>query len=290
MFIRPCEGRLTSPFGMRTHQGVKSLHQGIDVALAGTVPIYAAASGEVSRVYKDGAFGTYGNVVFIKHVINGKNYETVYAHLRSYSVKVGQKVISGQQIGIMGNTDGGSGRSTGQHLHFEINIPNWNQKLNSVDPLNYISLVPSLGTKGADVTDLQKKLIQLEYMKSASGIFDNGTDIAVKAFQKSQGLKMDGYAGPDTMAKLNVVIAALNKPVPAPPPIKEEKKGDEKLELSKEQRQELALIFKKAREKGIFTTDRHEKSIIAGTMTTSYLQYLQSIIAGAALNGGKRIK
>lgn len=287
MFIRPCEGRLTSPFGMRMHQSIKSLHQGIDVALAGTVPIYAAASGEVSRVYKDGAFGTYGNVVFIKHVINGKNYETVYAHLRSYSVKVGQKLTSGQQIGIMGNTDGKSGRSTGQHLHFEINIPSWNQKLNTVDPLNYISLVPSLGAKGADVTDLQKKLIQLEYMKSNSGVFDNGTNIAVKAFQKSQGLKMDGYAGPDTMTKLNVAIAEFNKPTP---PIKEEIKGDEKLELSKEQRQELALIFKKAREKGIYTTDRHEKSIVADTMTMSYLLYLQSIIAGAALNGGKRIK
>lgn len=212
MFIRPTEGRLTSPFGYRTHQGVRNLHQGVDIALAGTIPVYAAAPGKVSRIYKSGVFGTYGNVVFIKHVINGKNYETVYAHLRSISVRNGQSLTAGQQIGIMGNTDGGSGRSTGQHLHFEINIPSWNQKLNSVDPLNYISLVPSLGARGSDVVDLQKKLIKLEYMKSADGIFGNGTNIAVKDFQKSQGLKMDGHAGPATMIALDNSLASSIKP------------------------------------------------------------------------------
>lgn len=55
----------------------------------------------------------YGNVIIINHR-NG--YETLYGHLNSIGVKVGQVVEKGESIGVMGNT----GRSTGTHLHFEI--------------------------------------------------------------------------------------------------------------------------------------------------------------------------
>ena len=57
--------------------------------------------------------GAYGNRIVIKH---NNGYETLYAHLSSIDVKVGQTVPQGSKIGVMGST----GRSTGIHLHFEV--------------------------------------------------------------------------------------------------------------------------------------------------------------------------
>jgi len=137
-FIKPCEGRLTSHFGWRTIHGKREWHQGVDLAQAGNVKILASAGGEVIRV---GALGTYGYIVIIKHMINGKRMDTLYAHLKtSILVKVGHKVEQGQQIAWMGNTDGGSGRSTGQHLHFEIHNGAWaTGQPNAVDPMLYLN-------------------------------------------------------------------------------------------------------------------------------------------------------
>ncbi|MRB78846.1 peptidoglycan DD-metalloendopeptidase family protein, partial [Bacillus thuringiensis] len=99
----------SSGFGKRDGQ----MHYGLDIAASGNVPVVAAADGIATRSYYS---ASYGNVVFISHNINGQTYTTVYAHLNSRSVSVGQSVKQGQQIGIMGNT----GQSEGQHLHFEI--------------------------------------------------------------------------------------------------------------------------------------------------------------------------
>lgn len=127
-FIKPAAGSFTSDFGPRWGK----LHAGIDIAASGTVPVMAAADGVVIRAYYS---QSYGNVVFISHRINGQTYTTVYAHLSSYSVRTGQAVKQGQQIGIMGNT----GASQGQHLHFELHVGEWNQsKSNAVNPMPYL--------------------------------------------------------------------------------------------------------------------------------------------------------
>jgi murein DD-endopeptidase MepM/ murein hydrolase activator NlpD len=125
-FIRPCEGVVTSEMKQRWGRA----HEGLDIAKPGTVPIKAAASGTVSKSYVS---SSYGEVIFIVHNINGKTYETVYGHMRKGSrrFKVGDKVNQGTQIGLMGNT----GRSTGQHLHFEVHVGRWK---NPVNPRNYI--------------------------------------------------------------------------------------------------------------------------------------------------------
>lgn len=86
------------------------LHKGIDIARPSDRTIKAADNG---RVIFAGRSGGYGNKVVIDHQ-NG--YETVYAHLSSISVNVGQSVSQGMKIGVMGST----GNSTGVHLHFEI--------------------------------------------------------------------------------------------------------------------------------------------------------------------------
>lgn len=149
-FICPVlNARLTSPFGWRTISGNKEWHQGIDLAspIAGLkTPIYASADGVVSKAQ---VLSSYGNVVMIKHSIAGKTYETNYAHLDSYSVKVGQKVKQGQKIGIMGMT----GRSYGVHLHFEIHEGRYApSQPNAVNPMKYISLLNSIQENGDELT------------------------------------------------------------------------------------------------------------------------------------------
>lgn len=127
-FIRPAEGTITS--GFRTPD--RPTHHGIDIAKSGTVSIKASAAGTVSRSYLS---SSYGNVVFVKHTINGTAYETVYAHMRDRAVSAGQKVSQGQHLGYMGAT----GDATGQHLHFEIHKPEWtSSKQYAVDPMKYI--------------------------------------------------------------------------------------------------------------------------------------------------------
>lgn len=140
-FINPCpSAKLTSPFGNRVNPLTgknNSFHQGIDLAQKGNVPILASASGTVRYAQW---MNSYGNVVIIRHRINNKNYDTTYAHLKSFNVKPGQKVEQGQPIGMMGNT----GDSTGQHLHFEVNCPEWKSgQPYAKNPLDYISLSSS---------------------------------------------------------------------------------------------------------------------------------------------------
>ncbi|HCG4536205.1 TPA: M23 family metallopeptidase, partial [Salmonella enterica subsp. enterica serovar Typhi str. AG3] len=137
----PTTGRITSPYGWRNLYG-REFHYGIDIGSGGrkNVPIVSVADGTVSFV---GPLSTYGNIVRVQHNVKGQKFETLYAHLASYNVKKGQVVKKGQQIGIMGNTDGGSGRSTGVHLHFETHIPVFvTQKTNPVNPLSVIPTPP----------------------------------------------------------------------------------------------------------------------------------------------------
>ena len=105
-------GYYSSNFGWRIDPftGANAMHEGVDfVANAGT-PIYASAGGVVDYAGLD---GSYGNMVEIDH---GNNIVTRYAHTSKVLVKVGQVVRRGQEIAEVGST----GRSTGNHLHFEV--------------------------------------------------------------------------------------------------------------------------------------------------------------------------
>jgi len=85
-------------------------HRGIDIPAPSGTPVYAADGGTV--IYA-GFSGSYGNHVKIRH---SNGFVTLYAHFSSISVKYGEQVFQGQEIGKVGST----GRSTGNHLHFEI--------------------------------------------------------------------------------------------------------------------------------------------------------------------------
>ena len=108
MFIRPVQGRISSPFGPRWG----SHHDGKDYAVPIGTPVKAAGGGRV--VYVGWSSG-YGNTVIIQHQ---QGMRTLYAHLNSFNVSSGQRVNRGQVIARSGNT----GRSTGPHLHFEVRV------------------------------------------------------------------------------------------------------------------------------------------------------------------------
>ena len=98
-------------------------HKGIDIAQPDTFDIVSADHGTVTKA---GAAGTFGNRVVVDHK-NG--YETIYAHLSSIDVEVGDKVSPHTKLGDMGTT----GRSTGIHLHFELSYEGQDR-----DPLDYV--------------------------------------------------------------------------------------------------------------------------------------------------------
>lgn len=106
-FVFPVDNPvITSEFGRRWRR----MHKGIDIDLETGQPVYAAFEGKVrfARYNK-----SYGNVIIIRHP-NG--LETYYAHLSEIRVKPGDYVQPGTIIGLGGNT----GRSRGDHLHFEM--------------------------------------------------------------------------------------------------------------------------------------------------------------------------
>jgi murein DD-endopeptidase MepM/ murein hydrolase activator NlpD len=118
-FIMPIIGKITSHFGYRIHPITKEpkLHAGTDFGCGQKpVPIKAVKEGKViSAGWQDPSNhkAGYGQRIIIKH---SNGLETVYAHLSKMTVKSGQKVSQGQQIGNCGTT----GSSTGMHLHFEL--------------------------------------------------------------------------------------------------------------------------------------------------------------------------
>lgn len=133
----PISTYISSPFGMRIHPktGQYKKHTGVDIAGVDTSsPVIATKNGTVISV-KDGCTSTtctcssggYGNNIKIDH---GDGVVSLYAHLSSVSVKVGDVVEQGQKIGMVGTT----GCSTGNHLHFEIQL-NGTQ----VNPMDYIN-------------------------------------------------------------------------------------------------------------------------------------------------------
>jgi murein DD-endopeptidase MepM/ murein hydrolase activator NlpD len=104
--------RESSGFGVRVDPftGQPAFHPGQDFAGAYGTPIYVTAPGIVSFT---GQRTGYGNTIEVDH---GHGFKTRYAHLSAISVGVGQQVAVGQRIGAMGST----GRSTGDHLHYEV--------------------------------------------------------------------------------------------------------------------------------------------------------------------------
>jgi murein DD-endopeptidase MepM/ murein hydrolase activator NlpD len=120
----PMDGVITQNYGNTgfTKLGY-NFHNGLDIAAPAGTNIYAAADGVVNATGTGQA--AYGNWVTIKHTLpSGKEIVTLYAHMISFRVKVGQRVQRGDLVGYQGNTGNTSrllyGPERGYHLHFTV--------------------------------------------------------------------------------------------------------------------------------------------------------------------------
>ena len=131
----------TSKFGYRdpvyNSQGIQisggKSHSGIDLCGSLGSNVMAVKEGEVTHA---GWQSGYGNCVEIKHTNEqGNSFYSFYAHMRDNSIRVqkGQNVLTGQIIGTQGST----GNSTGDHLHFEIRTNSGSNQY-AIDPAPYI--------------------------------------------------------------------------------------------------------------------------------------------------------
>jgi murein DD-endopeptidase MepM/ murein hydrolase activator NlpD len=107
--------RMASGYGWRIDPFTKArkMHSGMDFSAEIGTPVYATGNGKIYRA--DSRSSGYGKHIRVDH---GYGYTTIYAHLNSYNVQVGQKVKRGEIIGFVGNT----GRSRGPHLHYEVHL------------------------------------------------------------------------------------------------------------------------------------------------------------------------
>lgn len=116
VWIWPTQGTITQPW--------RPWHKAIDIANHNGGPILAADAGTVIHASWDNS--GYGNMIMVDH---GNGVKTLYGHLSSFSVVVGQTVKRGDKLGMMGST----GHSTGTHLHFEIRMAS-----GLMNPLSYL--------------------------------------------------------------------------------------------------------------------------------------------------------
>ena len=134
--------KINSPYGYRKDPftGKRKFHNGIDLH-ARSAKVFAMMQGRVIAVGQDKVSGKY---VTLRH----ENFTVSYCHLSHISVSQGQDVLSGDVVGITGNT----GRSTGEHLHITIR-----QKGEYVNPRIFLDYINSV--KESCVMELVKNII-----------------------------------------------------------------------------------------------------------------------------------
>ena len=149
-YLNPLQGNWALPIdlaqvkvtGQFNEQRSGHRHGGLDMSTQGKFYPVAATedNGRVVTVARNN--GAAGNMVTVEYNRqDGTNIRTTYMHLSQISVKEGDIVNAGQQLGFSGNT----GRSTGPHLHFETSVKNQNGEWEKFDPKNYLAEIEVRG-------------------------------------------------------------------------------------------------------------------------------------------------
>jgi murein DD-endopeptidase MepM/ murein hydrolase activator NlpD len=146
MPLAPGTYSISDSYGWRTDPftGERAFHHGSDFPAADGTPIMAIADGVVRIA---GYLGGWGNLIVIEHTVAGQAVATAYAHMWDSGVFVaqGQTVAAGDVIGAVGS----SGRSTGPHLHLEIQPGGWGH--DSTDAMAWLIAHDAEGVEGAAV-------------------------------------------------------------------------------------------------------------------------------------------
>lgn len=128
----PSSSPISSGFGYRNAPcgSCSSDHQGVDFTPGTGYPVQAIAQGVVREIGNPS--GELGVFAIVDHVIDGELVSSVYGHMKigSLTVRVGDEVTTGEQLGLVGNT----GQSTGAHLHFGI----LDEDAEAIDPLAWL--------------------------------------------------------------------------------------------------------------------------------------------------------
>lgn len=148
-FIRPLvKATVTSEFGMRYHptRHIWTLHSGIDLGVPIGTNVYPAANGvvtKIARVKNPNKVGSScgGNKIYVKHLVNGKEFVTVYMHVHTIKVNLGDYVTVNTVIAGSGGGESYDYCTTGPHLHFSIM-----KGKSYLQPRNYVSF-PAKGKR-----------------------------------------------------------------------------------------------------------------------------------------------
>ncbi len=154
-FVPSASRRISAPYGIRTYR----MHRGVDLGLCHGEDrtIVAAFTGVVTKVRNQGRRRGYGKYVILDH---GNGLTTLYAHLASWQVNVGDTLQAGDTIGVGGNT----GRSFGAHLHFEMRYNG-----TYIDPATVFNFEEGTFINAmTEITQEQLQLVEADYQKELS--------------------------------------------------------------------------------------------------------------------------
>ena len=151
-FVPSASRRISAPYGIRTYR----MHRGVDLGLCHGEDrtIVAAFAGVVTKVRNQGRRKGYGKYVILDH---GNGLTTLYAHLASWQVNVGDTLQAGDTIGVGGNT----GRSFGAHLHFEMRFNG-----TYIDPATVFNFEEGTFINAmTEIDEAQLQVVEADYQK-----------------------------------------------------------------------------------------------------------------------------
>jgi murein DD-endopeptidase MepM/ murein hydrolase activator NlpD len=175
-------GAIRSGFGAPREAGRRS-HHGVDIFAPRGTPVLAAADGEVSRVRNRGLGGKY---IWMRDPMRGLSF--YYAHLDDQLVRRGQRVRSGDTIGLVGNS--GNARSTPPHLHFGV----YRRGEGPINPYYFLHQLPQEPARIAVDTSSLGRLVRTTDEGALRRSYDRSSD-AVMPLSRHTVVRVTGGAG-----------------------------------------------------------------------------------------------